>query len=134
MKRFGKQVLVVDDSEEIRSLMVFLLTSEGFVVSEARDGDDALKRLKAESFDVVVTDYQMPGLNGLELMTRAREQDDRRPVIIVSGFDTDLSRRAAELGAYAWLTKPLSRSLFLDIVHSAAAAVQREDRPVGSRV
>ena len=133
MNRFGKRVPVVDDSEDIRSLMVLLLAGEGFAVSEARDGDDALRRLKAEPFDVVVTDFQMPGLNGLELLALAREQDVHRPVIIVSGLDQDLSRRAVELGAYAWLTKPLSRSLFLDIVHSAAALVQREARPVGSR-
>ena len=132
MNSRDKRVLVVDDSEEVRSLMTFLLSSEGYAVSEASDGDEALKRIKAESFDVVVTDFQMPGLNGLELMTRAREQDDQTPVIIVSGLDTDLSRLAVELGAYAWMTKPLSRCLFLDIVRSATTSGQRGTLPVGS--
>ena len=81
---------------------------------------------------MVVTDFQMPGLNGLEVMARVHEQDNQRPVIIVSGLETDLSRRAVELGAYAWMTKPLSRCLFLDIVRSATTAGQRGTLPVGS--
>ena len=91
-----------------------------------------MSAFEAESFDVVVTDYQMPGLNGLELMAHAREQDDHRPVIIVSGLETDLSRRAVELGAYAWLTKPLNRPLFVGIIHSAVAVVQGANRPTSS--
>ncbi len=131
METRRKRILVVDDSEEIRSLMAWLLAGEGYVVVEACDGEEALRRIQAEPFDVVVTDFQMPGLNGLEVMAHAREQDDRRPVIIVSGLDTDLSRLAVELGAYAWLTKPLSGPLFLGIVDSAATAGQREASPVG---
>ncbi|MEX5214965.1 MAG: response regulator [Nitrospiraceae bacterium] len=128
----ARRVLVVDDSEEIRTLMACFLTGEGYLVSEACDGTEALKRLQVEPFDVVVTDFEMPGLNGLEVMAHAHEQDNHRPVIIVSGLGTDLSRRAVELGAYAWLTKPLSRHLFLDIVNSAATIGQREPLPVAS--
>lgn len=127
----GNRILVVDDSEGVRSMMAFILAGEGYVVSEACDGEEALRRIKAESFDVVVTDFQMPGLNGLELMVRMREQDDQSPVIIVSGLDTDLSRCAVELGAYAWMSKPLSRPLFLDIVRSAVTAGQMGTLPVG---
>jgi CheY-like chemotaxis protein len=132
MNNRGKRILVVDDSEEVRSLIAFLLAGEGYTVSEACDGEEALRRIKAEPFDVVVTDFQMPGLNGLEVMAHMREQDAQRPVIVVSGLDTDLSRCAVELGAYAWMSKPLSRPLFLDIVRSAVTAGQMETLPVGS--
>jgi CheY-like chemotaxis protein len=132
MNNRGKRILVVDDSEEVRSLIAFLLTGEGYAVSEACDGEEALRRIKAEPFDVVVTDFQMPGLNGLEVMAHMREQDAQRPVIVVSGLDTDLSRCAVELCAYAWMSKPLSRPLFLDIVRSAATAGQMGTLPVGS--
>lgn len=132
MDHRGRRILIVDDNDEIRALMAVLLAGEGYVVGEACDGEEALRRIDAEPFDVVVTDHQMPGLNGLEVMAQVHEQDNHRPVIIVSGLETDLSRRAVELGAYAWLTKPLSRPLFLDLVYSAATAGQRETLPVGS--
>ncbi|MGE3151256.1 MAG: response regulator [Nitrospiraceae bacterium] len=131
MDHRGRRILVVDDNEDVRALMAVLLAGEGYVVGEACDGEEALKRIKAEPFDVVVTDFQMPGVNGLEVMARVHEQDHHMPVIIVSGLETDLSMRAVELGAYAWLTKPLSRLLFLDLVYSAATVGQREPLPVG---
>jgi len=132
MDHRDQRILVVDDSEAVRSFIAGLLRCEGYAVSEACDGEEALRRVREEPFDVVVTDFQMPGLNGLEMMAQMREQDDQTPVIIVSGLETDLSRLAVELGAYAWMSKPLSSHMLLDIVRSAVTAGQARALPVGS--
>ncbi|MFN7941865.1 MAG: response regulator [Thermoanaerobaculia bacterium] len=102
------RVLLVDDSRVTRELERRLLEDAGFAVELADDGDEALRRLEAEPFDVLVTDIEMPRLDGYELAARLRrsERFARLPIVVVSTRDRPEQRlRGLRAGADAYLTK-----------------------------
>ncbi len=101
-----RRVLVVDDSELTRDLVVATLRDMGLDVLEAVDGARALERLEAEEVGLVVTDLDMPVLDGFELIRRIRNTRAHLPIVVLStrGDDADV-RRASELGADAYLVK-----------------------------
>jgi len=122
MDGYGKRVLVVDDDENTRSLIGILLEHAGYNVVQVCDGLDALQEIKKRHFDVVVTDWAMPLLNGLELIQRIQEISPQMPVILVSGT---LPERRQSADASHWFTclrKPFDNYEFLDLVRSAAQA------------
>lgn len=104
------QALVVDDSPAMRQNVVDVLTQmQRFDITEAVDGADALKKLKRHKFDVVVTDINMPVMDGLKLTEMVRRDPPHKnvPVFIITSENTDQDRaRALALGANAYLLKP----------------------------
>jgi two-component system chemotaxis response regulator CheY len=113
-----KVVLVVDDSTTVRKFVAASLNMKGFRVVTAADGVEALERMPAEKFDLIITDLNMPDMDGFEFIRTLRETPEYReiPIIVLSSM-TDLKNKdyALELGALAFLEKPLS-----------AEAIQRE--------
>jgi two-component system, chemotaxis family, sensor kinase CheA len=104
----NNKILLVEDSIIIRTQMKRLLEGAGFNVTIAVDGLEGLNKLKAGSFDAVVTDVEMPNLNGLALTTKIRQHEEYRelPIILVTTLASDEDkRRGAEVGANAYLTK-----------------------------
>ncbi|MEQ9323251.1 MAG: response regulator, partial [Polyangiaceae bacterium] len=103
-----RQVLVVDDSELTRDILVNLVSRLGYEVIEAVDGQDALRRLGEGPVDLILTDLEMPVLDGFELLDQVRASPHLRelPVVVCStrGSDED-KRRAADLGADAYVVK-----------------------------
>jgi CheY-like chemotaxis protein len=81
-----KAILFVDDHEVLARLACEILQEEGYVAKAAYDGYEALAQLDREKFDLLVTDYCMPGMNGLELARLVREKAPDFPVIVVSGY------------------------------------------------
>jgi CheY-like chemotaxis protein len=107
------RVLVVDDSSTMRSIVRKILGGCRFPldISEAGDGIDALKQIGVGKFDFVLLDYQMPGLNGFELLSQLRRQHPRVEVVMMtSAQDEALAARAREGGAVAFLKKPFYSS------------------------
>lgn len=107
-----RRLLVVDDSEEARSILAIALsTIPGATVEVAENAEAALARLGTGPVDVLVTDVRMTGMNGFELLVALR-QSGRWPAcgaLVVSGeTDPELPRRAIEHGATAFFTKPFS--------------------------
>jgi len=106
-----KVVLVVDDSATIRKFVAASLNMKGFRVVTASDGVEALERMPAEKFDLIITDLNMPDMDGFEFIRTLRETPENRdiPIIVLSSM-TDLKNKdhALELGAIAFLEKPLS--------------------------
>ncbi|HMN96396.1 MAG TPA: hybrid sensor histidine kinase/response regulator [Phycisphaerales bacterium] len=103
-----RRILVVDDSATVREVERQLLVREGYVVETAVDGVDGWNSLSVGQFDLLVTDVDMPRLNGIELVRRVRADDRLRrlPVVIVSYKDREEDRlRGLEVGADAYLTK-----------------------------
>ena len=99
-------ILIVDDDEVIRDTLYELL-SEQYACSTVDTADQALAKLKAGTFDLVLTDISMPGLSGLELLGRVLEQCPTTPVIIISGItDQDHAQALIKLGAFDYLLKP----------------------------
>ncbi len=105
-----KRVLVVDDSSTTRALIVSAIEEmDGFETIEAPNGFEALKRIPQQPLDLIVTDINMPDINGLEIVHFVKHHPDLRsiPMIIVSteGSDEDV-KRGLDLGASAYVKKP----------------------------
>lgn len=101
------RILVVDDEESIREFLDIMLKKEGYEVSLAEDGQQALGVLKNKSFDMVISDLQMPNLNGVELLREVKEQFPDILFMLITAFGTTESAvEAMKLGAYDYITKP----------------------------
>lgn len=104
------KILIVDDHSTSQRLMGFILQQKHHVVVAALNGRQALERLSEQPFDLVITDINMPELNGIELLEHMRSNSQYCiiPVIILTGSVQDLDHsRAREAGAVAFLTKPV---------------------------
>lgn len=118
----SERLLVVDDDEEMRGLLRKVLEKEGYQVSVAGDGREALAVLARGTFDLVVTDMLMPRDGGLELLASLHRIHPSLPVIIVTAFGDWYSyTRALQLGAAAFISKPLRMSELIAAVHNALA-------------
>lgn len=118
----SEHLLVVDDDEEMRGLLRKVLEKEGYHVSVAGDGREALAVLARGTFDLVVTDMLMPHDGGLELLATLHRIQPDLPVIIVTAFGDWYSyTRALGLGAAAFISKPLRMSELIAAVHNALA-------------
>lgn len=103
-------VLLVDDDERIRQALGLALADEGFAVDEAVSGEDALSRLDTDSFDVVLLDLMLPGVDGLQVCRRLRAQGDLPIIIVTARTDTPDVIAGLEAGADDYVTKPLVAS------------------------
>ncbi len=81
-----KRIMVVDDEENIRFLYKEELEDEGFAVELAKNGEEALDKLPAFKPDLITLDIKMPGMNGIEVLKRIREQDRKLPIILCSAY------------------------------------------------
>lgn len=101
------RILVVDDEESIREFLDIMLRKEGYDVTLAEDGQNALDILKKKSFDMVISDLQMPNMTGMELLHKCKEQNPDLVFMIITAFGTAESAvEAMKLGAYDYITKP----------------------------
>ena len=102
-------ILVIDDEPDILILLSDLLADEGYGITTASDGKEALELFKPESFDLVITDVRMPVMDGMEVMSRVKDMDEDIEVIILTGY-ADLENAVQSLrvdGAFDYLSKPL---------------------------
>jgi two-component system chemotaxis sensor kinase CheA len=115
-------ILVVDDSITTRTMERSILVANGYDVTIAVSAEDALEKVRGASFDLVISDVEMPGLNGFELTARLRSLDEYRsvPVIIVTSLSRDEhKRRAIEVGAQAYIVKgAFEQGVLLDTVEN----------------
>jgi excisionase family DNA binding protein len=101
------RVLVVDDEASIRELLSKTLALAEYDVDTAPDGRSAIERLRLGSYDLLIADLKMPGLDGLSLIREAKRLKADLPVIIITGFSTESSAiEAVNLGVAGYLTKP----------------------------
>ncbi|MBK7792488.1 MAG: response regulator [Betaproteobacteria bacterium] len=104
-----RKVLVVDDDPVVGKSFDRVLSGRGYAVVTASDGDEALRKIAAEEYDVVFTDIRMPGMDGIAVAERIRDRQPWLPVVIVSGYATAANEaRARAAGVSAVLHKPLS--------------------------
>jgi CheY-like chemotaxis protein len=105
-KVMAKSVLVVDDDPIIRSALVLFLRRLKFDSSTARTAEEAIELIQRKSYDVVITDYQMPGMNGVELIKKIRAESPRSITFLMTGCANDEILRSS--GADLCLHKPFS--------------------------
>ena len=107
----GRQILVVDDSPTVRKFVSVSLTMQGFDVVAACDGMDALEKLPGGKFDLVITDLNMPNMDGFGLIRALRENPEYHelPIIILTSLAEQSNRDlGSELGVTSYLVKPFS--------------------------
>lgn len=107
MAGLQKRILVVDDQFGIRVLLQEVLEREGYVVHPAVCGAEALALLREHAPDLVLLDMKIPGMDGLEILTRIRRLVPTQPVIMMTAYgELDLVKEASALGAIGHFTKP----------------------------
>ena len=102
-------ILTVDDSASIRLTTRIALTNAGYTVTEAVDGLDGIAKLKSGQFDLIITDLNMPNMDGLTMIRHLRQMPDHTgiPVIfLTTESDGEIKQQAKAAGATGWLTKP----------------------------
>lgn len=112
-------ILTVDDSASLRVALKIALTSAGYAVDEARDGAEGLRKASASSFDLVITDLNMPVMDGLTMIESMRKlpQLAGLPIIfLTTESDAGLKQRAKAAGATGWVTKPFQPDSLVKIV------------------
>ncbi|HAT1544983.1 TPA: response regulator [Aeromonas hydrophila] len=115
----SKTILVVDDSVGIRAAITMTLSSAGFEVIEAGDGEAALIELDQRRVHLIISDLNMPGMDGMTLLRRVKAQQSTRylPFIMLTTEDSEqIKREGFEAGARIWLTKPFEPLKLLDDV------------------
>lgn len=102
-------ILVVDDEPNYLVVLSELLRDEGFEVFTASDGKEGLEIVKEVDLDIVITDMQMPGMDGMEFLHKVKENKEALPVIVITAFaEVDKAVAAMQAGAYSYLAKPFS--------------------------
>jgi two-component system chemotaxis response regulator CheY len=114
-----KRILAVDDSASIRQMVKLTLSGAGYDIVEAGDGAEGLSKARATPLDMVVTDLNMPVMNGLGLIRELRKLPAYRGVPILfltTESDAEMKRQAKAAGATGWITKPFQQDQLVAIV------------------
>lgn len=118
----SEKILIVEDEERIRNLLVLYLNKEGYHVDEANSGESAYKKIKNYNYSCILMDINLPGMNGDELLAKIREIR-LTPIIMISAQSEEKTRISAfELGADDYVTKPFSPR---EVVLRVKALLQR---------
>jgi response regulator RpfG family c-di-GMP phosphodiesterase len=124
-------ILIVDDEKSICEILAQFLTLKGYKVYLAGSAEEAIKVLKADPIDIVLSDIKMPGLSGVDLLKWIREYNPSVPVLLTTGFPTlDTAIEALKLGAYDYLTKPFHLEEIWEKIKRALTSKKLEEENV----
>lgn len=127
-----EKILVIDDDKLVRKLFAVALTKSGYEVLEAEDGDKGLLMVHSERPDLVITDYQMPGKSGLEVLSEIRKLRIKLPVIMLTAYgDVVLTIKAIQQGAFEYLEKPVNPEILKATVQKALDSVKSSNTLTG---
>ncbi|MBW7860815.1 MAG: response regulator [Rhodocyclaceae bacterium] len=115
----AKKILAVDDSASIRQMVSFTLKSQGYQVVEAVDGQDGLAKAKAQQVDLVLTDQNMPRMDGLTMVRMLRGMPNYRsvPILILTTESSEsMKAQGKSAGATGWIVKPFDPNKLLEVV------------------
>ena len=115
------KILVVDDEEIVRRSYTRLLSEARCSAESAGNGDEALRALTRQPFDVVLLDLRMPGADGLSVLKSIRSRWPQAEVVVITGYPTlETAKEAVRLGAYDYLAKPVEPERVIKVAHGAA--------------
>ncbi|MCC8190540.1 MAG: sigma-54 dependent transcriptional regulator, partial [Planctomycetes bacterium] len=107
----GGTILFVDDDASLRTVVSIALAKDGHTVATAASGEEALERSAAQTYDLVIQDVRMPGMNGLELLQRLTVLTPDVPVVVMTAYSTwDVAVEAMRLGAFDYIKKPFDNA------------------------
>ncbi|MHC4128880.1 MAG: response regulator [Planctomycetota bacterium] len=114
------RILIVDDEEDLISTMAERLELRGFQVDTATTGAGALELVAESAYSVLILDVKMPGISGLDLMTRIKEQQPNLPVILFTGHSSLAdAQKGTQQGAFAYLLKPIKIDEMMNTIKNA---------------
>jgi CheY-like chemotaxis protein len=114
----SSKILIVEDSTDAREMLAMLFHMEGYSVATAEDGREGLMRASADTPDLILTDINMPNVDGAEMIRRLRAEpgSSRVPIVVMTAYGADVADRAVESGADRALTKPVDYDLLLETI------------------
>ena len=121
----SKTILTIDDSASIRQMVSLTLTSAGLEVIEAINGADGYDKAIANTIHAVITDLNMPVMNGIEFVRKYRQHPSSKgiPIILLTTeSDDELKRQAKEAGATGWIVKPFKQDQLLSVIKKVTGA------------
>lgn len=113
-------ILVVDDSASMRNMVTSTLISQGHKVSDAADGQAALSKIKTDQFDAVISDINMPNMDGIELVKQIRKQSSYKytPILLLTTESANNKKlEGKQAGATGWLVKPFNPETLISTVN-----------------
>ena len=117
MAENSKKILVVDDQESIQKALYHMLSSEGYEISTANNGQEALDSINQNSFDLVISDINMPIMNGLELLKNMKANKINIPLLFITSSDKDETlNEAVKFGINGIIEKPFNMLSTLEII------------------
>lgn len=117
-----KKVLLAEDDRDLRGLLADVLGGLDIEVMQAYDGQDAKNFLLLETFDLIVSDIQMPHMKGTDLLEWIKEKNSNTPVVLITGYvDLLEGRDPSEIGAVSLLQKPFKSQDLVDLVRLSVA-------------
>jgi two-component system NtrC family response regulator len=131
------RILLADDDRSLRRVLQFKLEKQGHVVGAVGDGKEAVDRLHAEPWDIVVSDIRMPNLDGIELLERVRESQPNLKVVLITAHATvSQAVQAVKLGAFDYITKPFEDEEFFAVINKATVFqnLEKENRLLKGRL
>lgn len=120
-----KTILAVDDSGSLRQMVAFSLERAGYEVVQAVDGQDGLNKARDKTVDLVLTDHNMPVMDGLTLIKKLRELDSYKTVpilMLTTESSVDMKNEGKAAGANGWLIKPFHPDRLIDVVQKVLGA------------
>jgi DNA-binding response OmpR family regulator len=122
----GRRVLVVDDDAAVRNLLARLLAMQGLVVDMASDGTTALGLLEQHPYTLLITDLEMPGLSGVDLILEVRTRGMMHPILLLSSkLDNEVRKKLGGAGRLEYLAKPFT----LDAIRAAIERLVQAEPP-----
>ncbi len=116
----SQTILIIDDEKAIRRTLTDILSFEGFTIDEAADGAEGIKKIKENNYDCILCDIKMPKMDGMEVLTAAREEKPDIPFIMISGHgNIETAVEAVKKGAFDFISKPPDLNRLLITIRNA---------------
>jgi len=119
------RILVLDDEPIVGKRLRPALAKSGYEVDVVETGADAIRLIDQHSYDIVVTDIRMEGVDGLSVLRHVKARSPRSPVIVITGFATvEVAREALTMGAFDFIAKPFKLDQLREVIARAAAKLE----------
>ena len=115
----GKKILFVDDSASMRQIVGMAISGAGYDVTSAEDGVDAMIKVEADKFDAIISDVNMPNMNGIELIKAIKQNANNKfaPIIMLTTESSDeLKQQGKAAGAKVWVVKPFKPDQLIGVI------------------